>query len=317
MGAIKESVPGMTVVLVMTAISMLVSLIHPAFDPLVISIILGIFAGNLLRDREMFTKGANSALMLFLPIGIALYGTQLTFSAGDVKLWVSVIATLIFIFTLTYFVSASMGLSKKLCLLIATGLSVCGASAIAVISSIIKPKKEETSISLIAVMLFGLSGIILYPIISQILVLNSQEFAFLTGTTLPMLGQVKIAAANAGPDVLETAVKIKLMRISCLIFLPLAVSLISEGKKKFYVPWFIMVFIGLAIGVNAIEGAKRIKEITAPVSSFFLSSALAAIGFSVDFDSIAEEGAKPLLGVFLSAAISILLIYLILSLRNV
>ncbi len=317
MNAFKEITVGLIIVILITVISYMLSLVHPSFDSLVISIIFGMLVANIIKDREIFEKGIAFALKLFLPLGIALYGAQLQFEGARLKLWIYVILTLVMLFALTYFISRVLGLSKTVGILLSTGISICGASAIAVIAPLIKARKEEISISIIVVMLVGLAGMISYPLISDFLVLKDGEFAFLSGATLPMLGQVKAVALTAGQDSLETALKLKLIRISCLIFIPIAALALLGRENKFYIPWFILVFIALAIGVNLTEKAKIIKELTQPVSKFFLSAALAAIGLSVDFDAIAEEGAKPLFTVCLSWGIVVLLIYLIFGIENV
>jgi uncharacterized integral membrane protein (TIGR00698 family) len=313
MNNLKGTLPGIMIVLLITMVSFMLSLIHPSFDILVISIIFGMLAANFIKDRGIFDKGISFALKVFLPAGIALYGTQLSFARTELKFGVAVIITFIAMFTLTYFISRGIGLKKNVCILLSTGLSICGASAIAVVSPLIKAEKEETSISLIAVMALGLAGMIVYPLLIDILVLNENEFAFLTGATLPMMGQVKVAASSAGTDVLALALKLKLIRISCLIFLPIVAMTLSGRGNRFYVPWFISVFIVFAIGVNVLKDAGIIVKMAEPVSKFLLSSTLAAIGLSVDIESIAEEGIKPLLSVFLSWGIVVLLIYLIFS----
>lgn len=317
MKSIKEILPGLIIIFLITIVSFMLSLVHPSFDILVISMIFGMLIANFINDKEIFDKGLAFALKVFLPAGIALYGAQLSFTGTEPKLLFSVIATTIGLFALTYCIARGLGLTKNMGLVLSTGLSVCGASAIAVVSPLIGARKEETSISLIVVMVLGLAGMIFYPLLTDILMLNKNEFAFLSGATLPMLGQVKTVASTAGPEALALALKLKLIRISCLIFIPIVAMILSGKENKFYVPWFIVVFIALAIGVNTIKGAEIIMGLAEPASKFLLASALASIGLSVDFDSIAEEGTKPLLAVFLSWGIVILLLYLVFSIINV
>ena len=317
MNKIKGILPGLIIVLLITMFSLMLSSLHPSFDVLAISIIFGMLVANMLKDKEIFDGGISFSLKVFLPVGIALYGAQLSFADAGITLWISVVAAFISLFVITYIISGGLGLSKNTQILLSSGVSICGASAITVISPLIGAKKEETSISVIVVMVLGLAGMIFYPLLSDLLMLKNHEFSFLAGATLPMLGQVKATAASAGPEALAAALKIKLIRISCLIFLPVVTLILSGKAKKLYVPWFIVVFIVLALAVNIIKDAKPIKEIADPVSKFSLSSALAAIGLSVDFDSIAEEGTRPLVAVFLSWGIVILFIYLLFSIGNV
>lgn len=310
METLKGTLPGLIIVLLITAVSIFLSLLHPTFDSLAVSIIFGMFIAVFIKDRIMLDKGIEFAIKVFLPLGIALYGTQLSFAGGDINIWLGVTGIVIALFLLTYFISKKMQLSRNITILLSTGISICGASAIVVISPLIKAKKEETSISIISVMALGLAGVIFYPIISDHLILNSEEFAFLTGTTLPMLGQVKITAATAGPETLALALKLKLIRISTLIIIPILAIILSGERKKLYIPWFIAVFIALAISVNITEKAGSLIKIAAPISKFFLTSTLAAIGLSVNLDTIAEKGIRPFLAAFLSSSIIILVIYI-------
>lgn len=290
-------------------LSMMLSRLHLSLDPLVLSIIFGMLFSNMLVKREFLNKGIDVMLRLFLPIGIALYGSQLNLSDGlDPTKWIIILTVFIATFLLTTLLSQAFGLSNRLSILLASGLSICGASAIAIISPLIKAKKEETSISLIVIMIIGLTSIVFYPLLYDIVRLNVNNFTLLSGTTIPMLGQVKVTALQvAGQEGLSLALRYKLIRVSMLFFLAIGLLLLfREREKGFHLPWFMIIFMVLAIVVNIIDKASTVRQILQPWSSFFLSSGLAAIGLSVDFESITVEGPKPLFAVFISW-ISILL----------
>lgn len=307
----KRYIPGFLVALAVASFSFLISSLHASFDPLVISIIFGVLLGNIIVDKEHFANGVHAALSFFLPIGIALYGSQLVFTGIDVADLIKIFAVFLCLFGLTFLVSRSFNINNKISILLASGLAVCGASAIAVISPLIGARKEDTSVSIISVMMLGLAGMIFYPVLADILSLARSEYNFLTGTTLPMLGQVKVAAASYCPDCVSEAIRIKLIRISFLVFLvTLAIALSGQPGKKISVPWFIIAFIILAVIFNTVAKAALLISYFRNASSFALSAALAAIGFSVDFDAIVEEGLLPLSALFLSWAAIILVIYL-------
>jgi uncharacterized integral membrane protein (TIGR00698 family) len=309
---IGDHIPGFGVVLVIAALSYLLSTFHASFDALVLSIIVGMLCGNMIGDREYFAKGVESALKIFLPLGIALYGSQLVL--GELR-WgqlLSIVLVFSALFGFTLLISSVFSIDRKVAVLLASGLAVCGAAAIAVISPLIGARREDTSISVISVMMLGLTGMIFYPILNDLLLLTRDEFNFLAGTTLPMLGQVKVAALNVCPECLSAAVKIKLIRISFLFFLvTISICFSGEGEKKVKIPWFVIVFILLALGVNLSAALAPAGQYFKWASSFFLSAALAAIGFSVDFDSVIERGILPLGVIFFSWGLVVLLMYLI------
>lgn len=339
-----KNLSGAILSILIAVIAFTLSRLDPAFDSLVISIVLGMLLSNVLARRDVLQKGIEVMLRFSLPAGIALYGTQLTLGADvSYRTLLSVIAVFVFSFAITFFIARLFRLSEKLSVLLASGLAVCGASAIAVISPLIGAKKEETSISLIVIMVVGLLSIIFYPLIWDWAGLTVRESAFLSGTTIPMLGQVKITARTFGTEALALAVKFKLVRIFMLLFLAIGLLMFSRRwglsgagdtqnaqggecvrKAGFFnkipglhVPWFMFAFIIFALLVNSVDAAASIAYIFRPVSTFLLSAALASVGLSVDFDSITSEGARPLLVAVSSWAVVTLLIYIGLRVLNV
>lgn len=275
---------------------------------------------NILTKKEFLFKGVDIMLQLILPIGIALYGSQLNLRDGlDFTKWVIILTAFLATFLITTIISRAFGLSKKLSILLASGLSICGASAIAIISPLIKAKKEETSISLIIIMIVGLTSIIFYPFMYDLLMLKTKEFTLIAGTTIPMMGQVKVTSFQvAGMEGLLEAVRYKLIRVSMLLFLIIGVTILFIRERKgLKIPWFMFLFFGLAIASNLFEEPFHIRNMLQPWSSFFLSSGLAAIGLTVDFESITAEGARPLFSVLISWVFVLTGIIIFLRLINV
>ncbi|MFN3396095.1 MAG: YeiH family protein, partial [Thermodesulfovibrionales bacterium] len=251
---------------------------------------------------------------------IALYGSQLNLSNHiDPIKWIIILAVFLATFFFTLLISSALGLSKRLSILLASGLSICGASAIAIISPLIKAKKEETSISLIVIMIIGLTTLVFYPLLYDLLGLRLNDFTLLSGTTIPMIGQVKVTALRvAGEEGLSVALRYKLIRVSMLFFLIIGiVFLFRERGKGFHLPWFMLIFMILAIAVNLSQEASSVRQILQPWSSFLLSSGLAAIGLSVDFESITVEGSRPLFAVFISWGLILSGTVILLGLLNV
>jgi uncharacterized integral membrane protein (TIGR00698 family) len=307
----KEYMPGLGIVLAIAFFSYCLSVLHASFDALVISIIIGMFWGNLTSRRAWYEKGVEAGLGLFLPLGIAFYGSQLIVKGMHMSTFFIVFLVFSSLFGLTLLASRIFGIERKTAILLASGLAVCGATAIAIISPLIEAKREDTSIAIISLVMLGLTGMTFYPMIHDFFSLSTREFGFLAGTTLPMLGQVKVAAGNVSPECVMRAVEVKLVRVSFLFFL-VSTAVILSGTKgaKIRVPWFVIVFVIFAVIVNVTDifapGAKYLGL----ASSFFLSAGLAAIGFSVDFEAIMERGIMPLAAIFSSWGMTILFLYL-------
>lgn len=287
--------PGFLIMGVIALFSLYLSTIHASFDALVISIIIGMLLGNLVGNRDYFSCGLDIGVKALLPAGIALYGMQLSVSGLRPGLVFSILMVFCALFFSTLLLSRVFRLNRSISLLLASGLSICGASAIAVISPLIRARREDTSISILSVMMLGLIGMIFYPIMYDLFSLNKEEFNFFTGTTLPMIGQVRVAASNVCPECLDSALQIKLVRVAFLLFLvPVLIIRQYRVDKKINMPWFIIIFMSLSVLVNTVPAIRQFQETARTIGTFFFSAGLAAIGFSVDFDAIIEEGMTPL-----------------------
>lgn len=313
MSTFKDIAPGLLLTLCITIISFLMALLHPSFDTLAVSIIFGMLVANMLGDKETIEKGMNAALKVFLPLGIGLYGIQLSFAGSALRLWpygAMTAGAFIFMLLVTYYISRGFGLDRELSILLCTGMSVCGASAIVVIAPLIGSRKENTSISILSVMTAGLTGMLLYRFMFDVIGLPAEDFAFIAGSTLPMFGQVEVAASAMGSKSLLLATGIKLMRVSSLAAVAAVLLFIYRRQRREF-PWFMVVFFFLMLVANVSGPAGALlKGPLGHISRFSLTAALAAIGLSIDFDSVTEKGTAPLFAALLSWGIVAMAIYL-------
>ena len=306
---------GYIVVLAVTLVSLIFSFAHNAFDPLVISIIIGIFLSNLIGGSSGIRNGIEACLRQTLPAGIALYGMQLDFSGFQMANWSIVGMAFVLMFAIAYLFSRYVtGLGYQLSLLIASGLSICGASAIVVVAAASGARREDTSISIISVMIAGLTGMVVYRMAAGTSLLPPDGVSLLVGTTLPMFGQVKVAARAFGQGALDMAVNYKLIRMSALPLVALLVMVMDRGKSvSGSRPWFMTVFFLLALLSNISTDIASLRGVAGNISSFLLTAALASIGLSVDFDTIMNKGIAPPLAAWVSWGLTTIIIFLVLS----
>lgn len=302
---------GLILSISIAAISYVLSFLNPLFDPIAMSIIIGTIVSNLLEKHENIEAGADFCIKAFLPVGIALYGFKLKFHGSfPIHEVTGLFAVFASTFLITILVCMMLKLNTNISILLSTGLTVCGASAITVVSPAIHAKKSETSISILAVMTAGLIYTILYPALGDMLGLSKGAYAFLIGSTLPMVGQVKISASHYGNDVVTYALSLKSLRIASLIFM-VAITAVFSGTrgKRLQVPWFMMVFAVFATIANVIDIPKGAESAISQLSSIFLTIALSAIGLRTSLDSMVEFEFKPFISAILSMTIIVLILY--------
>ncbi len=311
---------GIALSVFVATIAYLLSNFHQALDSMVVAILFGVILGNLLKEREPLEKGINFATKIFIPLGITLYGSQLSFYTFlPYYDYLKVIFLMAVYFTVILYLSKKFSISRNTGLLIACGSVICGASAIVVLSPVISARKEETSISLISITIVGLTGVIFYPIIQGWFSIPLEPYAFLCGSTLHQIGQVKLAASAVG--VLNEALQVKLLRVAMLAPFALALTLPyrkMDEKKGYFIPWFILTFILTASLFNIIPFLSTLSVKIEPIVRFIFSIAIASIGLSIDLDAVIEEGPRPLIIAFLgwfAAIIFYIVLYSFLTLR--
>lgn len=294
---------GIGVAVLIAAFSYIVSLGISALDPLVISMLISIIVGNLIGPHPRLKPGIGLSQRIFIPLGIILYGTQMDIghaaTAGIGWLFLVVVTTMLGI-TAIYRIAVWSGISRKTGLLLAAGTAICGASAIMVLSPVIKAEKGETSISLLSITVIGLVGVIIYPLIQELMSLSETTYAFLCGSTLPQVGQVKAAALMMGEHAVAIALPVKLMRVGLLLPVGIIYSLIanhSAGSRT--IPWFLVGFIIFAVVANISPLFNAYRDIIAPIAAFLFSIAISGIGLSVDIESIVDTGLKPIAASFI------------------
>jgi uncharacterized membrane protein YadS len=130
-----------------------------------------------------------------------------------------------------------------------------------------------------------------------------------------MIGQVKIASMKLGERCLEIAMGYKLLRVATLTVAAAAAYFVfgrGSGRRRF--PWFMVIFILLAVAVNIVGVPGGVREALGLVSRFSLTAALGAIGLSMDFDAVTEKGPDPMYAAALTVGIIVLSVYLALTL---
>ncbi|AEA47184.1 YeiH family protein [Archaeoglobus veneficus] len=274
----------------------IVSRFYPALDALFLALIFGIFFGGVVGKGNV-EKIAEKSLSITLPVGIVLYGANVKFpNFYEISLPILILTFISALFMgLSVFVIAKrLGVGGKLPVLLACGTAICGASAIAIVSSILKPSKEEFSTAVIVITIVGLTGAAVYPALHGFL--TKDDFATVCGATLHQTGLVKIASKDFGSDVLQKALTVKSIRIALIAVVALLVSLIY-AEHRFYVPGYIVGFLIMSFMSSTYLGGW--SDWIEPVSTIAFSTTLASIGLCVSRQDIQRARLSPLVASYI------------------
>ena len=274
-------------------VAYIINIYGPAFEPLFLALIFGIIAGNLQND-EVKKRMSEKSLSVLLPLGITLYGLNINIpylGEFDPKVVLSTLLIASTIFVSIIWLSKIFKLGRQLSLLLACGSTICGVSAIAIVSPLLKPKKEEFSAAIIIITAVGLTGAIIYPSVSHFTGISPEEYAVLTGATLHQTGIVKISSHFFGVE--NEALAVKGIRIAMIALVALVLSVLYS-ESRFYVPWYIVSFLAVALFATTYLPSEIVMTLR-PVATIVFSTTLAAIGYTVNLRKVQRVGIKPLL----------------------
>lgn len=300
--------------LLLLAVSVFVS---PAVA-LFAGIVLALFVGNPYGAlSKKVSKYLLQAAVVGLGFGMNLHESLAAGKDGIIFTIVSVTGVMV----IGYSIGRMMGILPKLSYLISAGTAICGGSAIAAVSPVVKADDNETSISLAVIFTLNAIALFIFPPIGEMLGLTQNQFGLWAAIAIHDTSSVVGAASIYGEEALKVATTVKLTR--ALWIIPLSIVSIfifarqnrnQEGEKtKINIPWFIFLFIFAMVISTYISLPEGLLEVIKVASHKALSVTLFLIGCGLSVASIKKVGFKPvLLGVILWIIISVVTLFVVL-----
>ncbi|MGW3074546.1 YeiH family protein [Kitasatospora sp. NPDC001132] len=219
----RGDAPGLLLAALGVAAALGVHALVPAVPELTAAVVLGMVAAHLpgLRPvvRGIARPGLSTAGKRLMRLGIVLLGLKLSLDDVLGLGWATVAMVLAVVaatFAGTLWLGRRLGLPGDQPLLVATGYSICGASAIGAVSQAAGSEEEDVAASVALVTLCGTLAIAVLPLLQHPLGLGELEFGRWVGASVHDVGQVVATAQTGGPGALREAVLVKLMRVVLL-----------------------------------------------------------------------------------------------------
>jgi uncharacterized integral membrane protein (TIGR00698 family) len=154
--------------------------------------------------------------------------------------------------------------------LIAAGTAICGGTAIATLSPILRAKPDQMAVALAIVFTLNMVALLAFPIIGEALSMSQVQFGVWSALAVHDTSSVVATAAVYGEEAASVAATLKLGRTLWLIPLVLAFS-VSEGARgaKIRIPAFILLFI-----LASVAGSLARVQLGAPAALFDAAQAL-------------------------------------------
>ncbi len=183
----------------------------------------------------------------------------------------------------------------KLGHLIISGTSICGGSAIAAISPVIKAKSKIISIALGIIFLLNSIALFVFPVVGHWLHLSQHQFGLWCAVAIHDTSSVVGAALGYGDEALRIATTVKLSRTLWIIPLSIFSMFLFKTKgEKIKIPYFIVFFM-IAILINSYHLLPiTITSVIVLMSKRLLVLTLFLVGSTISIKDLKKTGAKPI-----------------------
>lgn len=227
---------------------------------------------------------------------------------------VSIIGTLV----IGFFMGKFLKIEKKTSYLISTGTAICGGSAIAAISPVIKAEEKQISVALGTIFILNSAALFLFPFIGHQLNLSQSQFGMWCAIAIHDTSSVVGAASKYGPQALEIATTVKLARALWIIPVAFLSTFIFKSKdSKIKIPYFIGLFVLAMIANTYIPFVQQYNHYLTNIAKAGLTLTLFLIGCGLNRKTISSVGFKPLIqGVILWVIIATAALWAVTTLTN-
>ena len=327
--SLRSRAPGLALAVAIGVLALLLGRWVPLIGGPVFGIVLGIIVRNVFAPGARFTPGIQFGGKQVLQWSIIALGFGLSLTqvakTGLESLWVTLI-TMSMAFLSAWALGRWLGVHDKLKILIGVGTAICGGSAIAAVTPIIKPDDHDTAFAISTIFLFNVIAVLLFPLLGHLLNLSDLGFGLWAGTAINDTSSVVAAGYSYSHAAGDYATIVKLTRATLIIpiCLVLAFAVAAREKKKGTVdfslrrifPWFILWFlVASALRTTGVIPAAILPALHA-AAEFLIIVALTAIGLSANLRKMIASGARPILlglGVWAAVAVSSLAVQLLIG----
>ncbi|MCF0054931.1 YeiH family protein [Dyadobacter sp. CY356] len=300
------------IIFALCAVLCLTPFISPA-AALVMGLVVAQFSGHpYLHLNHKATHLLLQLSVVGLGFGMNLHSAFRTGKEGVIFTIISIAITL----AVGYGLGKVFRIEKKTSFLISCGTAICGGSAIAAVSPVIKAEEKQISVALGCVFILNSVALIIFPVVGHYFNLSETQFAMWCALAIHDTSSVVGAAGKYGNHALEIATTVKLTR--ALWIVPVAFIsgyIFKNSTGKISVPYFIAFFVLAMVVSTYISQIAAVRPILIYVSKAGLTLTLFLIGAGLSRKVLTSIGFKPLFaGLLLWLLISAAALYAVIHL---
>jgi uncharacterized integral membrane protein (TIGR00698 family) len=294
--------PGLMLCCVLAAVSTVIA--GWGGSSVVWALLIGTAVASIRVPSERWVPGIEFAGKHILRLGVALLGLQISAAAFHVLSLAKVgalavdVAAVLFIGRL---LGPVMGIERRLSIVLAASVAICGASAAAAFALVLFPNdegKRDAGLTVGLVSLVSMAAMLVYAPIAQLMKLDPEGAGYLLGATIHEVAHAVAAGYSIDQVTGDIATMTKLLRVALLAPALLLTSWVQhvpdETKSVLRPPWFLVCFTGFALANVFGLMPPNLGAAAASLSRFCLVSAMGAIGLTLPWRSLAAYGWRPI-----------------------
>ena len=187
------------------------------------------------------------------------------------------------------------GTGAKTSALISFGTAICGGSAIAAMSPVIKAEDDETAIALATVFTLNSMALLIFPPIGRLLQMSQHDFGVWAGLAIHDTSSVVGAAAAYGAGALAVGTTVKLARAIWITPCVMVAAWLGKSEQKSKIPLFIVGFIAASTLRALLPQFSEIWGGLAAIARQALVMTLFLIGAGLNRGMFHKVSVRPLL----------------------
>lgn len=311
--------PGLLLAVVIAVVAEFAGRALPIIGGPVFGILFGIVYRSTFGLRATLQPGVSFSSKKILQVSIILLGFGLSFTqvmaTGGESLAVTLV-TVTVAFLSAWLLGRLLRTPSDLTTLIGVGTAICGGSAIAAVTPILKPSEHDTAFAISTIFLFNILAVLTFPAMGHLLGLSDYGFGMWAGTAINDTSSVVAAGYAYSHAAGDFATIVKLTRATLIIpiclFLVVLVGMRNrrQGEQSVSLakifPWFIVWFLMASLIRSTGMLPDAMLEWLNLAAKFLIVVALVAVGLSADMRKIFATGPRPIvLGFLVWMAVSV------------
>ncbi|MFN4158763.1 MAG: YeiH family protein [Gemmobacter sp.] len=290
---------------------------HYGAPAMLMAILIGM-ALHFLAEEARTSPGIDLAARVLLRVGVALLGLRI--SAGMVmELGLPALALVMAGVALTIgfgiLVARLSGQGGSFGFLTGGAVAICGASAAMAIAAILprdgtraEAAERDLAFAVVGVTVLSTLAMILYPILTARLGMDTRATGLFLGATIHDVAQVVGAGFSVDDPTGELATLVKLIRVTALAPVVVLAALVlraqgqAEGRRLPLIPGFVLAFLMLAAINSTGLLPAAVTDLATALSRWALLTAIAAVGMKISLPRLMQVG-RPALALILGETV--------------